>query len=531
MPLKAGSQAQPKKGEGGNRSFYFVRNGVNILFPSAKDGTTGIILPAHDASLSLVDESYKTSYVPYRDMTGGVLDQDTRTPAFTGWYFPFEGHRFVGREGIDYISRRTLYDQGLLKKGEPMDPRTDCFFWCKDNLDEQKFKSLTTRRKKEVKGKMINLSPVFQTSRSFAVMNWFGTDPKDKNKKKVMLLGLTGSGLTLLKEDLSERTPAHGKRRDLNENTEFREFLYGDITDPEHPLVLTTCMRSIQGRGESFQTNALRIGGDPDVHDLEGVREGPPVPEELLALRYSLTDDENVLWIPEYQEILDWMLQDGDFPVDIVKRACGEKGDVGDTSSLGTVRDREEIQQGGDEEEEDFNYDFGDSSDEEDTEVTDEGETEDVPGQTDAKERKFWLYDEDQDDSFLLSETELKAKTKDNPDWQCSTEDNPDDFDAVKHRFPEWYEKPKPTAKPKPAPKPTPKPVEKPKPSAKKTVEKEAQAEVDEESTAEDAKPTADSLSPDEKKRVAELTKLLDTDKISEEELEELSVLMQKSGN
>lgn len=297
-----------------NSRYGYFQPGVESLY--VKDGTVRFVrlLPARDPSFSLNDPAYLTSFIPYRDP--GYIDKDTKLPAYTSWYLMVRGYKFAGRTGGTFLSPATLRSLGISEGTE--DPIVDMRKLARDN-DTYKHlldvKLGTGKKSKDLLPKL-KFSPI---------MNVMAFNERYQ-PEKVCVLEISGMAMEDLQRKLCMPRPAG-----QNPITPaWDKFMVGDPTDPMTGLVAKIKHGGVQGSTGMVST-ALVSFSDSE-YQLQGHNAYPIDPntqtgQEVLKARYNLFSDK-VLKIWDYQEIVNWIIEDNTIPYELVQEACSYKANI-----------------------------------------------------------------------------------------------------------------------------------------------------------------------------------------------------------
>ena len=146
------------------------------------------------------------------------------------------------------------------------------------------------------------------------------TNPVTKDDENCVLI-ITSACLNQLKKRLSLRAG----REDPIITEEFKEFLYGDVTDPKTGSIAK--IRETHMEENTLMKFAGLFFSDKDGY-LEG-REESPITDDVLASRYDISDTDEVTKIKTYDEILELMVSDGAVPYNVIVRACSRYAENG----------------------------------------------------------------------------------------------------------------------------------------------------------------------------------------------------------
>lgn len=293
----------------------------------SSQGITGVILPAFDDDVSKHDSAYKLSVAPYRNLAGD-RGKDGRPP-FNGWFVPLGTHpegskftvggvyKYFGRSKCTFISPISI---GLA------DPIVDLAIWIRTQNKkhgDSRYMHLVTKAKFDPANPK-STPPTPLPSPSMAVLVnavCTGSNPhdEDKDKLKNRVLLMTETTFNELTADLNKYIP--GGMAPIDPDNP--RYLLGDITKPSAALVF----RSEEAHNSSITYTYLNFGSIKEVGNDSLVFEGSTleVTEEQLANRFDLTDLDNVINIPTYDEIVMQLLVEGLVPREVMIEAGIDK--------------------------------------------------------------------------------------------------------------------------------------------------------------------------------------------------------------
>lgn len=309
--IKGGSAAEPSR----NANSPFFHAGVKAIELRNKEQYQLRILPAFDRGIPVDDPSFATSYVAYRDNN---LEQEalTHTPGFTDWYFTFSGYSFLGRQSRSFLSQASLF-QGSIDPG--YDPVHDCYRYAKRSEDPA-IKALTERPKDQ------KSHAVIPSVRRWAFVNaYVDTNNSGVWENKIVYFS------SMSMEDLKKKLALRAGRNDAIVSPDWPDFVFGDITDPLGGLLAKVRKARPYDNTQGIETPCLFFSNQPGT--LVGANTWPidPATEEGRAVlygRYDLSDSEKVTKIASYEALLDYIVQDGTIPYEIIAAACGAYADV-----------------------------------------------------------------------------------------------------------------------------------------------------------------------------------------------------------
>jgi hypothetical protein len=296
----------------GGRVIFSKKENVKIVFPSEKNKVEGRILPAFDHTLPLTDEAFQTSYLPYRD---AEAISSSGHPHFNWWYYAeFEVYRFWGPENRSFFSPRTKRALGIAET------RADSF----DPLDRMNYMV-----RNDEKWKHLSYHTVFNSSekrlltmpQKIGLCNFFGTYTVKDDEEQVaqnFLLGLSQGGFSLIQDALNKGPRGNPAYHDAN----WPDYLLGDVTDPKTGLNAWSTQKAVgAAKGAGKPANTMIFSTQEDF--LKG-HEAIAVPPEALVNRTRFLDFENTMYIPSAHEIVTYLIEETDLPVELIKEACGD---------------------------------------------------------------------------------------------------------------------------------------------------------------------------------------------------------------
>jgi hypothetical protein len=297
--LRGGAAGEPPR----NFSHPFFREGVQALDLKAKNTLSGRILPAFDFDLDPATAEFKQSVLPYRDRNR--KDPETDHCMFGPWYFCYLGYKFVGTQGLGFLSPLTE----ARSKARGIDPLFDTFLTAK-NHTKAEYHRLTEKAPGEK-------NAVLTGPRRFYAVNLLVTSLEVPERRAVVL---TEAGMEEMHKALNVYRPAH---EPTVVDPNWEEYLLGDITDPLTGLVGDSKEGPFNDANMStcwfhFSTSKDRLKGHR-THPIDpGTEEG----QRILASRYNLGDADNIVRIATPEEILNYMVQDGQIPYELIEEAC-----------------------------------------------------------------------------------------------------------------------------------------------------------------------------------------------------------------
>lgn len=340
------------------------------LFPTIlKNNIKGYILPSFDSTLSNFDLYKKSSYESYRDSS--VQDPTTGFDVFTSWFVPL-GSLGSGDKDSKFVTSGGVYQYFCNSKSTFISPtiNADSPKYIRDILETSTGDPIRDLRiyigtHKDKDPAMLEaynkyvVKPIFNRDNPRDTPIWALPTPKmgylvnayctgsnpyaeDYTEMKNRVLLITSMTFTELLNDLDKYGPGTMKSID----PDYPDFLYGDITNPKRALMFTgqTINANISYTKLNFGTYNPRTGlvcNQTDLTAIPGVLEG----------RYNLTDTQNVVKIPTYDEVVKLLIDEGVVPYNLIALVCAyhceepfpENPDiVPQVSSTNTVADKED---------------------------------------------------------------------------------------------------------------------------------------------------------------------------------------------
>lgn len=292
----------------------FVRSGVKIIDAAPKKNLTVRILPAFDMSMSMDDEAFNLGFTSYRNAE--IPEDDTNTPGFTDWFFPVQGYTFLGlgkRRFLSPLTGTRFYPAGH-------DPIRDCWKYIDEFVSDPEVKALAhgktftdaSGREKKKPGYL------FKKPRDFVLMNVLLQDEKVQNQWDNAVLVVTHTAMEDFRKELAKMTPRSDK---VVITEEWPDYLYGDVTHPEHGPIIRVTEKQI-GNYTPAGFWLEQKPKSPATHNMIPM----PVTEAQLAGRHRIFDTDNVTNLPpkdeQYQAILDYLIEDGVVPMEVITAAC-----------------------------------------------------------------------------------------------------------------------------------------------------------------------------------------------------------------
>lgn len=293
----------------------FFKDGVQTQIISApKEGHSLdiIILPSFDMSKG--PSEFKTSYTPYREQNSDLIDPITKTPAFTHWAKSCRAYTYFGNSRQNFVSPLTgkAYRGVKSKRDNKLryyppyntDPIVDIanyIFFNKDSIDAASARLFA--KSEDGQTKALPRAP-----KTYVLSNALVSI--DRGDWQFKVIAYSETAYVDLINILSQMT---GKSQN-GLTPAFDDYFFGDITDPLTGSILSVSLKS--GNGISFA--GFNISSDNRT--LAGRR---PIPQglitpEVLSKRVILNDTDYLdIW--SYQQIVDFLIEDGSIPINIIR--------------------------------------------------------------------------------------------------------------------------------------------------------------------------------------------------------------------
>lgn len=283
-----------------------------ITAPKAGHSLDVIILPSFDPNKG--PSEFKSSYIPYREINSDLMDPITNTPAFTGWAKSCKAYSYFGNSRQNFVSPLTgkAYRAVKSKKDnkvryyppssiDPIVDITNYIFFNQDKVDAAT-KRLLERNEK-------GIQPLPRAPKSYIISNALVS--VDNGPWNFKVIAYSETAYTDLVKMLAWRTP----KSQNGLTPAFDDFLFGDITDPLTGSILSVSLKST-GIGPDFAGFNI----SDDNMNLPGRRAIPAglITPEILAKRAVLNDTDYIdVW--SYQRIVDFLIEDGQIPINIIR--------------------------------------------------------------------------------------------------------------------------------------------------------------------------------------------------------------------
>jgi hypothetical protein len=130
------------------------------------------------------------------------------------------------------------------------------------------------------------------------------------------ILMLNSAAFDELIKDLDAYRPGNMSSIDPN----WPDFMFGDITNPERAIKFTS-----QAAKTNISFTKMCLGTYDRRTGLNYVVEDLTTRPEILAGRYDLTDTDNLIHIPTYDEVVNQLVIEGTVPYNLIAEVCGKK--------------------------------------------------------------------------------------------------------------------------------------------------------------------------------------------------------------
>lgn len=286
---------------------------VSAVFISKNTRFKGCILPAFDTSMDRTDTAYKEGYSPYR--VPNMTDPETGCPYFSDWFVVLGGYNYYGNGKMNFFSPKSI--------GLP-DPIQDIrkYCWDKHNAGDTTYDYLINRPERF--GDPYALPKVARlTLLNVVCPATYDKDPIQGDANRVLIL--KSAATDRLFKDLNEPAP-RGLANDNPQDEWADIFCLGDITNPMAAMKFSIAQDKLDNNMDYTCLSFGKVMLSGTSRKL--ICERTVISQEFLTGRFDLTDLENVVSIPTYQEIVDMLVQDELIPFELIQTVCGEKATV-----------------------------------------------------------------------------------------------------------------------------------------------------------------------------------------------------------
>lgn len=299
--IVGGSAGERKKDYG----LGYFHPGVEAVELKSKNTYYVRILPAFSRAADGQPEG-PYAVAPYRDtQKPKELTESGEHHPFTDWFYSIQAYTFLGNGKRTYVSPKT--------KGESqIDPYLEVYKLCKRKKADPFFNSLIT---KPLGAK----NAISEPPRTKVLMNaaiWDGA------KYNFSVIVVSGQSLEDLRTKLNTYRPANIQQAVDLENP---FYLIGDVTSLNYGAIATVQEGSFGTAGMT----ASMFNYVAPANTLTNYRPHALMPQDpLLSLRVDLGDLGKVLSIPTSDELLRYMVDDGQIPYNVIAEACGHIMDL-----------------------------------------------------------------------------------------------------------------------------------------------------------------------------------------------------------
>lgn len=277
------------------------------MFLRMNSHVRGLILPAFDPDLSINDLSRQMSVGSYRTT---AIDPKTSYNELSAWMITVKGYSYYGNNCSTFISPSMV--------GE-IDPIIELRkeVYRRKNRGDNSLEWLVKA------GPAKTDKTYLPGTTGLTLMNVWSANTNEKAKDaqevKNRILVLKQTAVDKLINDLNDSHPAAiAVPRDPN----WKEFLFGDITDPSNAVEWgVTSSKTTNGGAAAVLTLGNKMA-TPQGMVLNCVSK--PIPQEALAGRYDLADLVNVLHIPTTEEVIELLVDEGAVPYEFICDVCGQ---------------------------------------------------------------------------------------------------------------------------------------------------------------------------------------------------------------
>ena len=302
LKISGGSDSFSDNEERGS-GLRYLQSSIPTVSLSTKTSPRGYILPAFNSNMSPRDTQYATSHESYR--IPNTVDRDTGEPKFSAWYYTLPCYDFFGKGYHSFISPTAF---GM---GDPINDLRRHIFSLRKYSSDIQFMYLvskdywTNQEDKNDYKKKVAL-PNAQKYTFINVWADSGSERDTEFKNRVLILK-PGAAKELFKTLNAERSLRDGASNDLL----WPDYKIGDITNPDPaPMFGVKLIPTETNANITFPV--LAFGTSPNYGKLT---------DEMLRGRYAL-DDDNVLYVPTYDEIVQILLDNGEVPYDLLRQVC-----------------------------------------------------------------------------------------------------------------------------------------------------------------------------------------------------------------
>lgn len=285
---------------------------ISAVFINKKTRLEGCILPAFDSSMDKMDTAYKSGYSPYR--VPNMTDPETGCPYFSDWFMTLSGYNYYGNGKMNFFSPKSV---GC---ADPIQDIRD-YCWKLHNAGDTTYDYLLNRPEKF--GDPHGLPKVTQlTLLNVVCPATYDKDPVQGEANRILIL--KSAATDRMFADLNTPTPNGMENTSGDQWADI--FCYGDVTNPASAIKFSVT----QGKLDNNMDYACLSFGQVRLNGMQRVLscKRTQIDHQFLEGRYDLTDLDNIIYIPSYQEIVDMLVQDNLIPFELISTVCGEKAYV-----------------------------------------------------------------------------------------------------------------------------------------------------------------------------------------------------------
>lgn len=302
------------------------RQPTNRFLPSAKNTVTGVILPMFsfdEDRYKMGTDAWRLSHLPYR--SADKKDEKGHNEVLVPCAFVYVHSRMGPRED-DFVSALSRKDFLMRRDGDSIeDPVIDIRAIA--NQDGGQWKYLTAQGSGKEGGAAVRWPS------TKCVFNFVGTSVKDAGqppKVGPLIMSKTAHPEFVRLMNITRMPGQVPHPRD----PEWPDYLYGDVTNPNRPLEVKTIQRISDTNDKQKYTGWMFSHNEVS---LMGAINAPVITQEVLRARLDIFDSA-IYNILEYQELLDRIVSENWFPIELVRQACGGKGNIGGVQHTGQAQ-------------------------------------------------------------------------------------------------------------------------------------------------------------------------------------------------
>ena len=285
---------------------------ISAVFINKKTRLEGCILPAFDSSMDKMDTAYKSGYSPYR--VPNMTDPETGCPYFSDWFMTLPGYNYYGNGKMNFFSPKAV---GC---ADPIQDIRD-YCWKLHNAGDTTYDYLLNRPEKF--GAPYGLPKVTQlTLLNVVCPATYDKDPVQGDANRILVLKPAATDRMFA--DLNTPTPNGMENTSGDQWADI--FCYGDVTNPASAIKFSVT----QGKLDNGMDYACLSFGQVRLNGMQRALscKRTEIDPQYLEGRYDLTDLDNIIYVPSYQEIVDMLVQDNLIPFELISTVCGEKAHV-----------------------------------------------------------------------------------------------------------------------------------------------------------------------------------------------------------